>query len=163
MSTLILDIVCQGIDAVSKYDKVVQHELSGFPENTIMGFSAVMDGKPSCVIKKNGVFHRVKDHTIQPDILISFKSLKAAYAVLLGIDSVKTAYLNYRLYYKGDLMLSAAILRIMDRVESYLFPDFIMKRLLSMKPVREVSKFLIYGTVISSLLGFNKGVNYENT
>lgn len=156
----VFKIVCAGIDVVSKHDKSIQGEMHTFPEGVTLGFSTGFGHKAACVQVQNGQFKLItKEQRYTPDILITFKSMKFAFKIILGMESVQKAYLNYRVSYEGDLMLAARVIRIVDRVESYLFPDCIVGRLLGNVPAREISKWKIYSKVGMSLM--KGGLRYE--
>ena len=59
------------------------------------------------------------------------------------------AYGEHRFVVKGNLSLALAFTRCVDRVEGYLFPSILAKRILKRLPKKEVSSARVYGAVLT--------------
>ena len=83
------------------------------------------------------------------DVVVRFKSPADAFRVFTGQIGVAQAYGEHRFVVKGNLSLALAFTRCVDRVEGYLFPAILAKRILKRLPKKEVSSARVYGAVLT--------------
>ncbi|MEO0274421.1 MAG: hypothetical protein ABIM18_05025, partial [candidate division WOR-3 bacterium] len=76
------------------------------------------------------------------DIQFIFKNLEAAFMVFTASISTIRAYAENRVSVKGDIGDVMYIMRILDRVQVYLFPRFIAERVVKRYPVITPFKLL---------------------
>ena len=79
---------------------------------------------------------------------VRFKSPADAFRVFTGQIGVAQAYGEHRFVVKGNLSLALAFTRCVDRVEGYLFPAVLAKRILKRLPKKEVSSLRVYASVL---------------
>jgi len=68
------------------------------------------------------------------DILFIFKTLNSAFEVFTAQKSTIRSYAENRILIKGDIGEVMWFMRIVDRVEFYLFPRFIAKKVIKKPP-----------------------------
>ena len=92
-------------------------------------------------------FH-VLSQDAKGDVTVRFKSPADAFRVFTGQIGVAQAYGEHRFVVKGNLSLALAFTRCVDRVEGYLFPAVLAKRILKRLPKKEVSSLRVYASVL---------------
>lgn len=119
--------------SISHFNDDVKKELQAWPE----GFKvkiAVKDGGPGIAWKKttNGL------HAISLkgdfDLQIYFKNLSIAYKVITTLSNVPEAFTQNRIQAYGNIPDSMVLIRILNVVQSYLFPPILSKRILKRVP-----------------------------
>ncbi len=70
----------------------------------------------------------------QANIVIYIKNVKAAIKMLTGQIGTNVAYARHQIAARGDIALTVSITRVINRIEAYLFPAFIARRLMKRLP-----------------------------
>lgn len=78
------------------------------------------------------------------DLDLVFKSIDVAIPLLVGMKGAGQAFADHDFIMKGDICESMTVVKIIDLVESYLFPNFMLKKILNGLPKREKSKIRLY-------------------
>jgi hypothetical protein len=94
--------------------------------------------------KKNNMLYYCGKSEIDADLSIYFKNIEAALLVLMGKIGIGQAFAEHRFVVKGDIMESMSLVRCLNIVEAYLFPNFIAKKILKKVPIKETSSISIY-------------------
>ncbi len=98
-------------------------------------------------VRKQGTTIRFLGNVNTPDadVIIMFNNIEAALLILTGQIGIDRAYAEHRFSIKGDLCsIGMPMVRCLYIVESYLFPNFINKKILKRPPERSSSKFTVY-------------------
>lgn len=146
MKGIVLYLFAKGIKAGYLLDEDIREEFSAFNDNF---YIKIDTHKKACLVfyKENGkICYRLGEKAKQTnaDIEISFKSEKAESKVLLGMRSIQESYARHDTIVKGDIFLTMRILRIFEKVECYLLPKFMTKKLFSEMPKLRASKLKFY-------------------
>lgn len=148
ISKIVLFFLYRGFNVTYKHDENVKKEIDTL-EN---GFSAVIDTgykNTKLIIKKeNDKIIRLKSIE-NPDIEIKFKSLDVAFLMFTGRLGVSKAYAEHRFTLKGEIGKAMILVRCIDIVEAYLFPNIITKNILKYKPKKSMG---IIRTYVATLL-----------
>ncbi|MCJ7689563.1 MAG: hypothetical protein MUO60_09635 [Clostridiaceae bacterium] len=100
---------------------------------------------PCLVMKKiNNKLYYCGKSEIDADLSIYFKNIEAALLVLTGRIGIAQAFAEHRFIVKGDIMESMSLVRCLNIVEAYLFPNFIVKKILIKVPKKETSSVHVY-------------------
>ena len=92
--------------------------------------------------KKNGKpFSEICPIEKESDIVLSFKGVNSALKMFTGRMGLGDGYAQHRFTVTGDLYKVMGIVRIINVVESYLFPKFIAKKLMNPVPKKQISSF----------------------
>lgn len=148
ISKIILFFLYKGFKVTYKHDDNVKKEINSWKN----GFSAIIDTgvKNTKLIIKKENNKIVKLKTIEnPDIEIKFKSLDVAFLMFTGRLGVSKAYAEHRFTLKGEIREAMSLVRCIDIVEAYLFPNIITKKILKYKPQKSMG---IVRTYVSILL-----------
>lgn len=79
------------------------------------------------------------------DFAVSFKNLEAALLVLTAQIGIAQAYAEHRFAMKGDInTYGMPLVQCLYAVENYLFPYFIVKRILKRIPLKHRSSVRVY-------------------
>lgn len=135
----------RGFQAAAALDSGIQEEIAAWPES----FTMLMRVEPwgPCLVmgKRKGKFIYLGSRAREADLTISFKNIDAALRVLLGMDGVDQSFAEHRLAMKGDIIAyGMPLTRCLYRVEAYLFPSFIARRILKKMPERQSSVMRVY-------------------
>jgi hypothetical protein len=79
--------------------------------------------------KRDGKLFSVKDEK-DVDLEIVFKGLKTAYRIFLTISTVHKSFVENKLLVYGDLAKAMTLIRMLNVVQSYLYPPFLSQRAL---------------------------------
>lgn len=150
ISRIILFFLYRGFKVTYKYDENVKKEIDLWED----GFSAVIDtgvANTKLIIKKENK-EIVKLKKIEnPDIEIKFKSLDVAFLMFTGRLGVSKAYAEHRFTLKGEIDKAMSLVRCIDIVEAYLFPNIITKNILKYKPQKNIGIIRTYIAVLLNI------------
>jgi hypothetical protein len=143
ISKIVLFFLYKGFKVTYKHDDNVKKEIDSWKN----GFSAVIDTgvkNTKLIIKKeNNKIVKLKKIE-NPDIEIKFKSLEAAFLIFTGRLGVSKAYAEHRFTLKGEIGKAMSLVRCIDIVEAYLFPNIITKNILKYKPQKSMGIIRTY-------------------
>jgi hypothetical protein len=133
----VLFILGRALQYLSKQDKAIQDEISIWPDDLILlmlilpqsGAMAVQR-TPECQLVYLGDMIS-EQHA---DIVISIKNVEAGFRMLTGQMGTDVAYARHQIAVKGDISLTVSITRVINRVETYLFPAFLARKLMKRLP-----------------------------
>lgn len=139
---VVLEVLYRGIRILGKVDSEVKRDLSQLPPGVVIRISVTALEGPDLSFR---VYGGVPEKTeLPPDIHIIFKSEKMAFRVFTGRMSVAGAYAAHSFVLRGNINETMGVVRIIERVEGYLFPRFMGKRILKALPRRQYPVPLVY-------------------
>lgn len=154
IAKIVLFFLGRGIKAAYKLDKSVKNELNNFPDGTSIRLDIDPIGPNLAFMIKGGKVYTCsgkKAADMKPTIDIVFKNVDGALEVLLAKVGIAQAYCQHRILVYGDIYQAIGVIRVMDKVENYLFPGFIAKKLLVKRPPKAVSSMRIYLNVLTNI------------
>lgn len=136
-------LLSRSLKVVHKIDKEVEKFWSKIENSN--SFAFIIEPKGPClVVKREG--EKIITTTSckeQADILFIFKTINSAFSVFSAQKPTIRAYAENRILIKGDIGDIMWVMRIMDRVQFYLFPRFIAKRVIKKFPDWGLGKTLL--------------------
>ncbi len=141
--------LAKAIEKASKLDPTVQAELNNLPENFSFAIKVFPNVTEICLIKKQNSF--IVQKLTNPSLVIIIKDSRTALKLALGQTSVATAYAQRRIALLGSPAFAMVITRIVNRVETLLFPHFITKKLLKQSARFSAKDYLISWKTVLSL------------
>jgi len=139
----ILFVLGRALQYASKIDPVIQQEVQQWPEGYKVVLKVQPDG-PGLGLERTS---RRRLHSLgsrlQPeaaDMVIYFKNLESAFLIFTTQISTAGAQAQHRLSLQGDIALSMSLIRVLDRIETYLFPRFLAQRAVKRLPSIPVLK-----------------------
>lgn len=144
IAKIILWFLGRGFQVCAKLDSSVKEEVDEWRDN----YSVLIkiEGNGPCLVmkKNNNVLRYCGKREIDADLSIYFKNIEAALLVLTGRIGIGQAFAEHRFVVKGDIMDSMSLVRCLNIVEAYLFPNFIVKKILKKVPKKETSSIHVY-------------------
>lgn len=119
--------------SISHFNKEVIRELKTWPE----GFKvkvAVKNDSPGIAWKRTKSGLTTTSLKDDFDLEIYFKNLNIAFKVITTLSNVPEAFTQNRIQAYGNIPDSMILIRIINVVQSYLFPPFLSKRVLKRVP-----------------------------
>lgn len=147
---LILWFLGRGLQSCTVLDDNVREEMQYFKEGTSILLKIEPSGPCMLLSKENGKLKFIGLKEAHADLAIYFKNIEGAIAVLTGKSSIAQSYAEHRFVMKGNVASGMCLVRCLCILESYLFPEFITKKILKPSPVKSTNSLRIY---ISALLG----------
>jgi len=136
-SKILLFVLGKGYQSASKVDMSIRKEIEKWPKNFNFMMKIDPDG-PNISFKKmnnNTVKYmgsKIKEKEI--DLIIFFKNIESAFMVLTAQLGTAEATCQHKIGVKGSLPITMSFIRCLNIVETYLFPKFIVKRILRRVP-----------------------------
>ncbi|HBV97149.1 MAG: hypothetical protein JL50_21225 [Peptococcaceae bacterium BICA1-7] len=135
----------RGFQAAAALDSKVREETAGWPEQFTMVMKIEPRGPVMVMGKRKGEFVYLGSKEVEAHLAVSFKSIDAALKVLLGLSGIDQSFAEHRFSMKGDIIAyGMPLTRCLYRVEAYLFPPFIARRILKKMPEKERGMLRIY-------------------
>jgi len=161
--SILLFVLGRGFQAASKSVKEIKKESAELPD----GFSFSLNIDPiklNVSLKKDnrnyfkclGINYKpYKIGTDQPDNIINFRNISSAMKVFTFSISSAISYAQNGISVKGGLPETLAVLRILNLVEYYLLPGFIVKGILKRYPSQNwfVKIFLRIAIYVRLIIG----------
>jgi hypothetical protein len=135
----------RGFQAAAALDRSIQEEIAGWPESFTMLMKIEPRGPYMAMGKRKGKFIYLGSREREAHLSVNFKNIDAALRVLLGLDGIDQAFAEHRLAMKGDIIACGMPLtRCLYRVEAYLFPSFMARRILKKMPEKRTGTLRVY-------------------
>ena len=125
MIKLILKLLMRAIKVGIKLDSSVLTDFKCLPENYIIKITVLPNNISVAAVCKNNDIIVLKEIPETADLLVEFKDEKSAINCLLGKCSLATAFCEHRIKIYGNINNAMAVTRIVNTIETYLFPKFI--------------------------------------
>ena len=144
MIKLILKLLMRAIKVGIKLDGSVLTDFKCLPENYIIKITVLPNNISVAAVCKNNDIIVLKEIPETADLLVEFKDEKSAINCLLGKCSLATAFCEHRIKIYGNINNAMAVTRIVNTIETYLFPKFITTKLFTPLPQLETNKCKFY-------------------
>ena len=144
MIKLILKLLMRAIKVGIKLDSSVLTDFKCLPENYIIKITVLPNNISVAAVCKNNDIIVLKEIPETADLLVEFKDEKSAINCLLGKCSLATAFCEHRIKIYGNINNAMAVTRIVNTIETYLFPKFITTKLFTPVPQLEANKCKFY-------------------
>jgi hypothetical protein len=133
----VLAVLGRALQSLSRSDPLIQHDIACWPE----GFTLMMVVRPdggSLAVTRDAQSHLVyRGSHFDPEkasVVIYIKNIESAFAMFTGQLGADVAYAQHAMCAKGDLSYTVSVVRVLDIVETYLFPAFIARNLMKQLP-----------------------------
>lgn len=135
----------RGFQAAAALDSKVREETAGWPEDFTMVMKIDPRGPVMVMGKRKGEFVYLGSKEREAHLSVNFKSIDAALRVLLGLAGIDQSFAEHRFSMKGDIIAyGMPLTRCLYRVEAYLFPPFVARKILKKMPDKQISMLRIY-------------------
>lgn len=123
-----LRVLGSAFEVVSQLSPECQAELKDWPEGLLLSFGVLPDGPAITLKKQNDRLIYLGARSIEPHVSVLFKNLDSALMLLTLYTGTIQAYNEGRIFARGDNTMSVATVRILDQVEAYLLPGFLLRK-----------------------------------
>ena len=160
---IVLYVLYGGLFELYKRDSRIQREVDSWKHGMTYCLQCQKDG-PSLYIRKTGRGLERLDPRVQSDYdtCFQFKSIDSAFLVFTGQMGIAGAYAAHGFTMKGDIGTAMSFSRSVDVAEAYLFPQFIIRRILKEIPEKEMSALGLYIRIAGGILSGSYRMTREN-
>lgn len=144
---LIFICLARGIAGLINKDKIITNDFDTLPIGFKINLGILPYGTYLGLIKTNSGFLIKKNGFATPDLIVTFKNTKSAKKVMLAKKSIAQSFSEHAIIVGGDIAQALVLVRIINRVECYLFPRFMTKNILP-KIKKETCTLALYFTVL---------------
>ncbi len=127
---LILTFLSRGISELSKKDSQIKKEFEGLPQGFKVNIGILPYGTYYGIIKTAEGLKIKKRGFSQADLVVNFKSVAEAKKVMLARINLAQSFSRHAIIVGGDLAIAMSLVRAINRVECYLFPRIMTKKIL---------------------------------
>ena len=127
---LMMQVVGRAMQAISEVDDEVRKETQVLPDGFLFEMTIMPDG-PSFVMGKmpgGRLRYMGEKGPSAPDLSVQFKHLTHAFMVLSFQEKTAVAFANDRMLVDGDLGYSLRMVRVLNRLESFILPTLVAER-----------------------------------
>ena len=153
---LIYTCLARGIAGLYKKDSNIKKEIDSLPDGFKINLGILASGNYIGLIKTNNGLFIQKNGFETADLNVYFKNVKATKRVMLARQSVAQSYSRHELIVGGDIARAMVLVRIINRVECYLFPRFMTKNILP-KIKKQTCTIGVYMKVLFCSYKYKKG------
>lgn len=140
-----LKIFAKAFCAAYSLDSAVKAEIDALPNPFALRIRTP-DGSASVLIIKNDNLLRHVKKSAAPDTVdldVIFRSYRALYRVLLARNSISSAFCANQLAISGSASQAAVLTRVINIVQTYLYPRFVMSKILDKVPEKELPAYKV--------------------
>jgi len=124
----------RGSISVSRFNKELKNELKAWPDGFTIQLKVLNNGPSISFMKKKNRLTGISNKKENYDLIVVFKTIDIAFRVITTLSSVPKAFTQNRLAVYGSTADSMILIRILNIVQSYLFPPILSKRILKRVP-----------------------------
>lgn len=148
---IVLRVVHAALVELIRLDPRVAEEFARMPEGISYAVQTGYRGPTLCVQWKDGALHRLS-RLQKADCALAIKTMSLSFRLFTGQMSVGQAYARHAFTLAGEIENVMPLVRLVDYVEAYLFPEFITSRILTDVPAVLVSPLRVYGAIFCGFL-----------
>ncbi len=132
--TFVLFILGRSIQSASRFDKIIQQELHNWPETFTLVYEIFPTGPALILCKQNNTLIRCRNTENVPDMTIYIKNIEYAFLLMTSQKGAVQAFLEHGAFLKGDITIALSLIRILNRIQVYLYPRILAKRVVKRLP-----------------------------
>lgn len=154
VGAVVLYVLFGGICVLYQEDERVKEEIDSWKDGMVYCLECSPGGPFLMFGKKGRRLYRLVPDEKAADTCIRFKHMGEAFKVLMGMEGIAGSYAAHGFALKGDISSAMTFSRVVDLVESYLFPRVMTKRILKEVAQKETYSLAIYGKIlVGAVLG----------
>ncbi|QNM06111.1 hypothetical protein [Qiania dongpingensis] len=160
ISAVILHFLFYGLEMLNQKEEKVRTEIGDWEEGFTFGIG-MGEKAPALYMRKEERrlvrLPAAETSSEDMDLMIRFKSVDAAFAVMSGQIGVAGSYARHGFMLKGDIARAMSVVRCMDLAEAYLFPRFLSRRILKEVPKKNMGIFRTYLAMAGRMIRLGSG------
>jgi hypothetical protein len=144
----------RGLQSCSHFEQTLIRELATWPEGYCFEMRVKPTGPSLKMQKTMGVFEFMKGSQ-SADLVVELKNLEIAFQLITTQSGIPQVYAAHGIAVVGNVAKSMALIRMIDVVEAYLYPEFMSKNILKELPKMGISGYWnkLHLLTIGMLLG----------
>ncbi|MCK4847678.1 MAG: hypothetical protein KAT16_01495 [Candidatus Heimdallarchaeota archaeon] len=131
---IVFFVLGRALQSVSRFDPVIKEELKEWPDNLSIMYKVQPFGPEMMICKENGQLRKRPSSEKEATMIIFLKNIEYSFLLMTTQKGTVQAFLESAAYLKGDVPIAMSLIRILDRVQYYLFPGIIAKRVVKRLP-----------------------------
>ena len=140
---IVMFVLGRAFQAASRLDAVLQSEISPWKDGLVIKMQVLPMGPSMCLLKTNGRIKYIGSKSTIADLVINFKNIEAAFPVMAGLMGAELGFAQNRMIVNGDIPLAMSLIRCINRLDVFLFPRVITRRILKRVPPMGLKEHLI--------------------
>jgi hypothetical protein len=157
VAAIVLWVLGRGLVASARLDGRVRREVASWPDPSVVTLLIAPWGPRVSWRRVGNSLTAIGSAEVDPDLLVTFKSVDVALPCLLGMKGVLDAFAEHRSTASGDLKHAMSVLRCLHIVEGYLFPDIMTRRILPRPAERSRGHLVAYANLLHSSATIESG------
>ena len=154
---IVFFILGRALQSASRFDSVIKDELKEWPRNYSIMYKVQPLGPSMMINKENGQLRKRTPSEKEASMVIYLKNIDFSFLLVTSQKSTVQAFLESAAYIKGDVPIAMSLIRILDRVQFYLFPRIIAKKVIKRLPRISMTRRYL-GRLRLYLLGIPFGI-----
>ena len=138
-------------EMVSRSDSKVKAEIADWQDGYVFSIGVLPDGPAVSFMKQGDQIRYLGKGYKKPQLRFLFKSLDSALLVLTGRIGSHIASAQHRTIVHGNLAEAMQVSRVMNIVQTYLYPAFVLKKTMKRPAKLTSAQLLLKAWVIATL------------
>lgn len=137
VNKVVLFVLGRALQSLSKTDPLIRAETNTWPEGFTLVMNILPKGGALAVMRKPDLCVRYLGSnypTDKADVAIHINDVESAFKMFTGQLGSDVAYARHAISAKGDLSYTVSVVRVINVVETYLFPRFMSSKLMKETP-----------------------------
>jgi hypothetical protein len=131
---IVFFVLGRALQSASRFDSVIKEELMDWPDNLAILYKVQPIGPEMMICKENGKLKKRSPSEKEATMIIYLKNIDYTFLLMTAQKGTVQAFLESAAYVKGDIPIAMSLIRILDRVQCYLYPRIIAKRVIKRLP-----------------------------
>ncbi|HNU75785.1 MAG: hypothetical protein BWZ01_02056 [Deltaproteobacteria bacterium ADurb.BinA179] len=148
----VLSVLGPAFEVVGRYVPEFRKEIEPWEEGRRFSIGVLPNGPAVTLEKTGGRIRYLGKGMRSPHISMAFKNYDSALLVLMSIMGSHQAFAENRILVYGDLAKTMEINRVVNIVNAYLLPGFVLKTVLKRPPKMGIKNYISKGKVYAGLL-----------
>jgi hypothetical protein len=137
-----LIVLGASFEMASKWSDALKEEIKDWEDGRVISVGVLPDGPYMSVKKESGQLRYLGKGPREADLKIMFKNMEVAFLLLTGMMGAVQAFAEHRAIVHGSIEQAMEINRAMAIVQKYLFPGFLLSRLMKRPPTYTLNDWL---------------------
>lgn len=126
--------LARGLQACSHFEPQVQRELDQWPEGYSFCMRVLPYGPSLRMVKTRSALSYTGPDTGEADLIVELKNLETSFQMITTQVGIHHVYAHHGIGVVGGIGRSMALIRMIEVVEAYLFPELMSRNILKRVP-----------------------------
>ncbi len=149
-------ILGRALSSASKFEPRIRKEVASWEEGFKIKMFVLPSGPALGWEKQHGKLQYLGSRLDHGDLIVNFKNLTSAFLLMTPQVGLAQGFAEHRVNVVGDLNKAISLTRCISILLPYLYPDFIVKRLL--KEIPQIKYNRLYRMLYLYLIGIPLGI-----